>query len=341
MELIETKILASVILGLGSVIFGFLPLCLTNSRNQNSLFLSCLLCYGGGVLLSTSLTHMLPENRVKMKGYEQYAEIIFCMGFFLLYIVDEIVHFIYGGAHSHSILSKRCSVKERTNNLSVAYGATENTPIKPQPPYNPAFSRRITSSGYDGGAHQPSHLCNSTHNEEDTPSQLCHVGHQEPCESSAPAINFGLVIALTLHSFLEGLVVGLEGTSTKVLLLLGAISSHKLVVGFCLGLELAANTTTCRHLLGILVFSVGSVAGIIAGTFISNIQDTLSDKLMAVLQGLAGGTLLYVTLSEIIPRERARWHQEHQKRGAGLYQLSCIGLGFTMMTILAHYLDAD
>ncbi|XP_045462703.1 zinc transporter ZIP1-like [Harmonia axyridis] len=339
MKLIESKILASVILGVGSIIFGFLPLCLTNNRNQRSLFLSCLLCYGGGVLLSTSLTHMLPENRKKLKEYEQFAEIIFCMGFFLLYIVDEIVHFIYGGAHSHSILSKRSSAKENTRSPnSVRYGATERTPLKPQPPYNPSFSRG-NAADFLFNEEECSH--SADHNHEDSPSQLCHVGHQEPCESSAPAINFGLVIALTLHSFLEGLVVGLEGTTTKVLLLLGAISSHKLVVGFCLGLELAANTTTWRHMIGILVFSSGSVAGIIVGAFISNIQNTLSDQLMAVLQGLAGGTLLYVTLSEIIPRERARWHKEHQRRAAGLYQLLNIGLGFTMMTIMAHYLDAD
>lgn len=70
----------------------------------------------------------------------------------------------------------------------------------------------------------------------------------------------------------------------QVLLLLGAISSHKLVVGFCLGLELAANTTSWRHVIGILVFSAGSVAGIIAGGFLSNIQNLLSDELIAVLQ---------------------------------------------------------
>lgn len=211
MELIETKVLASVILGVGSIVLGFLPLCLTNNRNQNSLFLSCLLCYGGGVLLSTSLTHMLPENREKLKGFEQYAEIIFCMGFFLLYVVDEIVHFLYGGAHSHSILNKRVSVKERTRLVTGnGYGATERTTIRTQPPYNPAFNYEKSASDlYEDFSH-------SYHSEEGTPSQLCHVGHQEPCESAAPAINFGLVIALTVHSFLEGLVVGLESTSTKV-----------------------------------------------------------------------------------------------------------------------------
>lgn len=218
MELTESKILASVILGLGSIISGFLPLCLTNNRNQNSLFLSCLLCYGGGVLLSTSLTHMLPENREKLKGYKQYAEIIFCMGFFLLYVVDEIVHFLYGGAHSHSILSKRGSVKERTRHSSgVGYGATESTFLKTQPPYNPAFSRKKDGNFlFNESENSQIDNSSSSHTDEETPSQLCHVGHQEPCESSAPAINFGLVIALTLHSFLEGLVVGLESTTTKV-----------------------------------------------------------------------------------------------------------------------------
>ncbi|KAL3284852.1 hypothetical protein HHI36_018991 [Cryptolaemus montrouzieri] len=332
MELLESKILACSTLGIGSIFVGLLPICFThNNRNQSPLVLSCLLCFGGGVLLSTSLTHMLPENREKLKEYGHFAEIIFCIGFFLLYIIDEIVHFIYGGTHDHSILNKRHSyeVTRRHSSHERHYGATENTALwkGQQPPYNPAFYKTKSDS--------------VLFLEDNAPSQLCHVAHQEPCESSVPTINIGLVIALTLHSLLEGLVVGLESTPSKVLLLLGAICSHKFVVGFCLGLELASSTSVCRHIIGIFVFASGSVAGIALGAFVSNVHNTVSDILMAVLQGMAGGTLLYVTLSEIVPRERARWHQQHEKRSAGIYQFFSIVLGFIIMTIMTQYLDAD
>lgn len=49
----------------------------------------------------------------------------------------------------------------------------------------------------------------------------------------------------------------------QVFLLVGAVASHKFVIGFCLGLELAgANSTFLRLILAIFVFSVGSAIGI-------------------------------------------------------------------------------
>ncbi|KAK9882423.1 hypothetical protein WA026_020945 [Henosepilachna vigintioctopunctata] len=311
MQVLESKILACTTIGVGSIFVGLLPICFTNNRNQNSLLLSCALCFGGGVLFSTSLIHMLPENREKLQEYSKFAEIIFCIGFFLLYIIDEIVHFCCGGTQDHSILNQTNSNGLRRSHHSHdrIYGATENTVLwnkNDQPPYNPNFYKTKSDS--------------VLFFEQSPPSQLCHVGHQEPCGTSTPTINIGLVIALTIHSLLEGMVVGLENTSYKVILLLGAISSHKLVVGFCLGLELSSTTTICRHIIGIIVFACGSVGGIALGAFVSNVQTGFATSLMAVLQGLTGGTLLYVTLSEIVPRERARWHQQHEKRSAGLRQ---------------------
>lgn len=67
---------------------------------------SILLCFGGGVLLSTSMIHMLPEVRKGMAntGHENvhgdqkyhktevpYAEITLCCGFLLVYFIEELV----------------------------------------------------------------------------------------------------------------------------------------------------------------------------------------------------------------------------------------------------------
>lgn len=49
----------------------------------------------------------------------------------------------------------------------------------------------------------------------------------------------------------------------QVFLLVGAVASHKFVIGFCLGLELAdANSSFLRLILAIFVFSAGSAVGI-------------------------------------------------------------------------------
>ncbi|XP_050293462.1 zinc transporter ZIP1-like [Anthonomus grandis grandis] len=348
MDLPQSKFVALVTLGVGSILVGLLPACFSrHSRNRWPLFLSSLLCFGGGVLLSTSLVHILPEVKESVKKeYKPYAELMFCAGFFILYIMDEIVHFFYGEAAGHSHHNGQQSnhhfAFEGNGNLprrhSAApcknYGATdrkcwETTSLvrgEKSFPYNPNVFRAQSDSVL---------FC------DEAPSQLCHQMHQDTCEKSAPTASLGLLVALSIHSLLEGLVVGLEETPSKVMLLLGAIASHKLVVGFCLGVELTSNEfiTFCKHLVCILVFAGSSVAGIVIGLFISRLPTEITNVSIPILQALAGGTLLYVTVCEILPRERARWHQQHPKREAGLIQLISVLAGFVTMTVLSKYLD--
>ena len=67
MDVTTSKIVAMSLLGGISVMLGFIPLKLggifTNSagNSRHDAIFSCLLCFGGGVLLATSLLHMLPE----------------------------------------------------------------------------------------------------------------------------------------------------------------------------------------------------------------------------------------------------------------------------------------
>ena len=65
-EVQEVKIWAMVLLGLFSMILGMLPLKLgpkfiNDHKGWKKVVTSTLLCFGGGVLLATSLIHMLPE----------------------------------------------------------------------------------------------------------------------------------------------------------------------------------------------------------------------------------------------------------------------------------------
>lgn len=190
----------------------------THGRQQWPLFLSSLLCFGGGVLMATSLVHMLPEIREAIpRDYQKYTELIFCAGFFIVYVIDELVHFFYGDTHDHGASTNRNNVqgnhKTLTNRHSgsyqrkFGYGTTEYQPLLygdcsyRQEPYNPSYPR-IGSS-------------NNSSWDDSPPSQLCHVGHQEPCDAS-PIGNVGLLIALCVHALLEGLAIGLQTSSSQV-----------------------------------------------------------------------------------------------------------------------------
>ncbi|XP_041980693.1 zinc transporter ZIP3 [Aricia agestis] len=299
MEVSTAKAISMLALGLGSFVTGMAPAFVSEeSRRRHPLLISCLLCFGAGVLLSTSLLHMLPEAR---ENLPEYSELLLCVGFFVVYIVDEIVHFFYG-------------VNEHRGHQN--YGSGEGSGLLRNP---------------DGEMRQ--RCCGDTEN-----PRMCHVSHTEPCNQSSSGL-IGLLCALFVHSVLEGLAIGLQQSASKVLLLLGAVASHKYVVGFCLGAEVCSSSRLCTHLVYVLLFSGGSVAGIAAGAALDNVKAVTETVAVPVMQALAAGTLLYVTVSEVLPRERARWHE--RRRGAGALQLTAVAAGFTLMYLLTKYLGHE
>lgn len=149
---------------------------------------------------------------------------------------------------------------------------------------------------------------------------------------------FSLLLALCVHSLLEGLAIGVQSSAPKVLLLLGAISAHKFVVAFCLGVEICSQnhpqTSRTSNLVQIVIFSLGSVLGIAIGMALDRLDDTFNRLVIPGLQGVAGGTLLYVTLSEVLPRERAK-AKTTEGWATGLWQLCAVVAGFAVMSALS------
>lgn len=120
------KILAMCSLGLGSLLFGMLPAVISaQNRRRFPLTISLLLCFGAGILLSTALVHILPEVRKQMNS--NFAEITICGGFFLIYFIDEFIHYFFGEAiqHTHSFATDSI----RTNNHSNSNLDTDRTPL--------------------------------------------------------------------------------------------------------------------------------------------------------------------------------------------------------------------
>jgi solute carrier family 39 (zinc transporter), member 1/2/3 len=120
----------------------------------------------------------------------------------------------------------------------------------------------------------------------------------------------------------------------QVTLLVAAVASHKFVVGFCLGVELCANQAgrSRNHFIAIGVFALGSALGIGLGMGLDGITSSWKSTVLPVLQGVVGGTLLYVTVCEVLPREKARWHQNRTIPSAGLVQLLSVAVGFVVMS---------
>ncbi|XP_034256033.1 uncharacterized protein LOC117653952 isoform X2 [Thrips palmi] len=153
-------------------------------------------------------------------------------------------------------------------------------------------------------------------------------GDVDPDEDAVVVAIRGLliVLALSVHELFEGLAVGLEGSASNVWYMLVAVACHKLVIAFCIGVELVAmRTRTMLHVLYVFTFAVVSPLGIGVGILVTeNYTNVEGGVVPTLLQGLATGTLLYVVFFEILERQRAGGH-------SGIRQYLAVLVGFLVM----------
>ena len=127
-----SKIISMICLGFVTWIVGVLPLLgvrkgwINRSESGQSqrmvVIFSCMMSFGGGVILTSCLTHMLPDvNEVLQEALENntfpdsglpVAEIFVLAGFLMIYLLEEVVHLILvltgnlkpegAGGHGHS-----------------------------------------------------------------------------------------------------------------------------------------------------------------------------------------------------------------------------------------------
>lgn len=249
------------------------------------------------------------------------------------------MHYYCGRGHRHNpeTSNRRTSLNGITGNETYPSGSTTSiTQYGSDQETQTLLGKRTQQM-----ESQPTQLTEPIHSSDDEGRHLdvCSTIIEESNEQNLISI-IGLLTALSLHSFLEGLAIGVQKSATKVFLLLVAVSSHKFVVAFCLGIEVSANANAKfrNHLIVMLVFSMGSVMGIGIGMGLVDFKQSLTDITIPILQALAGGTLLYVTVCEVLPREKYKWQHNTEQRGAGLMQLAAVICGFTVMTLLNEYL---
>lgn len=80
----------------------------------------------------------------------------------------------------------------------------------------------------------------------------------------------GIIVALSLHELFGGMAIGLEMSVSTVWFMTGAISVHKLVLAFCIGMEIMmAHTRWLLAVVYLLVFSIVTPIGVGIGIAVS------------------------------------------------------------------------
>lgn len=328
---------------------------------------------------------------VKLGGNLSLAELLFCGGFFLVYLVEEAVHALLDrkpegteAALHRSVSLRRCNKSRRRRDVEKSQNDAKISPININhqddnicsnfgqetgqlfATRNSAYEKngnRLDSANSVNGNSCPCNVVTErTRNSFGNTTPLTQndnyltENHQIVDAIDAKSIPLGLhsnqsasssgssastvvqsqnasvrglltVIALSFHAVFEGLAVGLEPSTSSVIYLAAAIATHKLVIAFCVGMEMVAAGANAKIVLGYLaVFSAVTPLGIGIGIVLGYFEDG-NDGLgpvPALLQGTAAGTLLYVVFFEVLARERAN-------KKSGLLQLAAIVLGFMLM----------
>lgn len=309
---IVAKIVAMCVLFSLSFLMGCIPLQLSKwfkweESPKNNKLVNFLLCIGGGVLICTTFLHLLPEVNEQLTELQEdkvfpelqfhFPELLMCIGFLIMYFVEECVH-VY--------LEKRKMQNFTTLHRTLSIRRGEKDSEKKE---NETVANDIESS-----YHTHSHVDHS------------HVIFEDAIMKGIRG--FLIVFALSVHELFEGFAVGLESSASSVWYMFGAVSAHKLVIAFCIGVELV--TIKTRKLLCILyvfTFAVVSPLGIGLGIILTGNAGSGTDVASVILQGLASGTLLYVVFFEILQGDRKH----------GLRQWLAVVVGFAIMFIITLF----
>lgn len=342
-SVLVAKVTAMVVLFCASTICGSIPFLLnrcyrwtenqTNARSAT--VVKCLLYFGGGVLLATTFLHLLPEVQEVVEQLQDceiigelsfpLAELLMCCGFFLMYFIEEAMHTY---VHHHQ-KDEAGAAFERGHSIRNSHlmKPTEGATAPPLPSAQQSTAELGTLSvqnllqgdleqqkfqkaqpnghSHNNNGHGHGHSHGHGHGHSHMPVIADDASAGDMLASSLRGLF--IVSALSLHELFEGMAIGLEGTASNVWFMFGAVSAHKLVLAFCVGVELiVARTRTTLAVLYVLTFAVVSPLGIGIGILINHGQETTGPSLVsAILQGFACGTLIYVVFFEILSKNRS------------------------------------
>ncbi|CAJ1061348.1 zinc transporter ZIP1-like [Xyrichtys novacula] len=278
---LEIKVGALVVLLSVTLLFGFTPLCVVRGAGRCSVdpdlrrrLLSLISCFAGGVFLATCLLDLLPDYLESInKAFANAGitlqfplpEFIMAMGFFLVLVLEQII----------------LAFKDQSASLSEERRALLVDP-------------NVQANSHNNHSHQHHGSVESD------------GGHFHMDFNSQSALRaFILVFSLSLHSVFEGLAVGLVEEGKEVLEICLALMIHKSIISFSLSFKLAQSRLRRSVVVGcLLLFAIMSPLGIAVGIGLTETRTSPQHQLArSTLEGLAGGTFIYITFMEILPHE--------------------------------------
>ncbi|ELV09269.1 zinc transporter ZIP3 [Tupaia chinensis] len=284
MELLVAKVLCMVGVFFLMLLGSLLPVRVIQAdfekAHRSKKVLSLCNTFGGGVFLATCFNALLPAVREKLHrvlslGHVSsdypLAETIMLLGFFATVFLEQLV------------LTFR---KERPPFIDLeTFNAGSD-----------AGSDSEYESPFAGGAR--GHALYAEPQAHGPGLSVRELSHASPLRL------LSLVFALSAHSVFEGLALGLQEEGEKVVSLFVGVAVHETLVAVALGISMARSSMALRDAAKLAVTVSAMIPlGIGLGLGIESARGVAGSVASVLLQGLAGGTFLFVTFLEVLAKE--------------------------------------
>jgi len=344
MSLLTVKLIALVSMAVVPFLFGLLPHKLLTILRNNPLLISEVRsqyvislcnCLSGGVFLGACFLDLIPDveesfKDVTRKIREQYkvefeypvAHIVMALDLLMMMIMEQVVQIWAKSSHQPERQELLSAISHHSSYQSVA-----NRPecCKQEDSIQEFYEDEETLDELVSVERMYSSL--TLEREEDTllffknaeiksrtrdPEERDQPS-QSPSDVADPHVvsldsfqSIMLNCVLSFHSIFEGMAIGLQEETDRLISILIAVTVHKALMATCLGLRIAQNRslTITGTLCLMFMFSISSPIGVGVGILVQYLPPSLTqDILKSILQGISGGTFLHITLLEVLRDE--------------------------------------
>ena len=363
MHSLAAKIISLTSLFTLTFIAGVIPLRLRrNDQNGANLskdlrrkqLISLSTCFAGGAFFASSMLELLPMverefaavlKEAKIKTDFPVSEFGISVGFFLILILEQIIHVMKDKSEKHP--TKHSSLKTAKRN-----GSFVDASFHVQKEGQNIIERDSGESDYDDdhdhhhdhdhdhehgvGHHNPHHNhgnnieASDHHHDHSMMFVNTNTKHQNQRHYLR---SYLLLTALSIHALFEGLAVGLFQNVDSMVELLGALIIHKSILAFSIGINLVQHSFPPSMIIkSALLFSMMSPVGLGFGILLLKYTSaTLGHIFSAIFQAIATGTFLYVTFFEIF------FHELNSKECHKLLKVLLMILGFSLITVVQYF----
>jgi len=353
-----TKLLTAMVIFLCGLISTIAPLFIANT---NEALFSAGNMMAAGVLLSAGLVHQLADSASSLDTEDGYPWSFFICGltFILFLILEESVHLLVAENHDHKTVMIEMEGPRHSCRGSIVipgldqvlegvqdYGTSthEHSHSHEQEPLKMRRASSVKRSPFTAHpARRNSRVSIRVFGE---PRESIHHHHDDHISEhlhGSLLASLMLLMALSIHSVLAGLSIGLVESVKDIYSTAVAIVAHKVFAGYALGSTMAAADLGYDRcvILG-LVFALSTPLGIFLGMGLTHFNEDSS--FIGIAQAVVAGTFLYVSIMEVGMKELliCRHNEGPLRVSLSQKQLEALKLismlaGFLGMSYLAEF----